>query len=166
MERRTGHVRVALGDNQYGKAEIRMVALGRDGERYDIRDLNVGVALSGDLTAVHRTGDNAHVVPTDTMKNTVYAFAREEPVGAVEAFALRLGRHFVAGFELIARARVSVEEYAWERITIDGEPHPHAFRRPGGERRTTTMPGPVTRHRTRRRSTAGTPESCWSSSSA
>src|SRR5829696_1322253 len=112
-------VTVALGQNQYGKAEIRMVALARDGDRYDVRDLNVGMALSGDLAAVHRTGDNAHVVPTDTMKNTVYAFAREAPVGAIEAFGLRLARHFVEDFAPIARARVTVDEYAWERIAVD-----------------------------------------------
>jgi len=130
---------VSLGTNQYGKAEIRMVALERDGERYDVRDLTVGVALSGDLAAVHQTGDNTHVVATDTMKNTAYAFAREAPVGAIEEFALRLARHFVAGFAPIARARVRVDEHPWERLAVGGEPHPHAFARPGGETRTTTV---------------------------
>src|SRR5215211_242039 len=37
---------------------------GRD--RDELKDLNVGVTLSGDLADVHLTGDNANVVPTDT----------------------------------------------------------------------------------------------------
>src|SRR3954454_6661602 len=72
------------------------------------------------------------------MKNTVYAFAREAPIGPIEAFAVRLGRHFVDAFAHIERARVTIEEHPWERIEVGGAPHPHAFRRPGGERRTAT----------------------------
>jgi urate oxidase len=85
-----------------------MVVVDRGGERHELRDLTVGIALSGDLDAVHTAGDNANVVPTDTQKNTVFAFAKEAPVGSPEAFALRLGRHFVREFEPIHRARVEV----------------------------------------------------------
>jgi urate oxidase len=104
-----------IGANQYGKAEVHMVTVTRDGPRHSLRDLTVGVALSGDLADVHLTGDNAHVVPTDTQKNTVYAFAKEQPVGAIEDFALRLGRHFVSSFAPITRARVHIVEDGWSR---------------------------------------------------
>ncbi|HET9555834.1 MAG TPA: urate oxidase, partial [Actinomycetota bacterium] len=97
---------VALGQNQYGKAETRIVRVTRDGDRHELKDLNVGVTLSGDMADVHLTGDNANVVPTDTQKNTVYAFAKEAPVGEIEEFGLRLARHFVDDFETITRARV------------------------------------------------------------
>jgi urate oxidase len=70
---------VTLGHNQYGKAEIRMVRVTRDGGRQELKDLNVGTALAGDLIDVHLSSDNANVVPTDTQKNTVYAFAKEGP---------------------------------------------------------------------------------------
>jgi urate oxidase len=123
-----------LGPNQYGKAETHLVRVYRDGDVHSLRDLTVSVALAGDLDAVHLTGDNANVLPTDTQKNTVYAFAKEAPVGAPEAFALRLARHFVAG--PIRRARVEVSELPWARIAVDGRPHPHAFMLAGGERRT------------------------------
>ncbi len=128
---------VALGANQYGKAEVRVVRVLRDGDEHSLKDLNVGITLSGDMAEVHLTGDNANVVPTDTQKNTVYAFAAEG-VGEIEDFALRLGRHFAQGFAPIRRARVQIEEYGWERLTVGGEPHPHAFRRAGGEVRTAT----------------------------
>ena len=122
-----------LGVNQYGKAEVHMVTVTRDGARHTIRDLTVSIALSGDLDDVHLTGDNAHVVATDTQKNTVYAFAKEAPVGAIEDFALRLGRHFVSSFEPITRARVHIVEAGWDRL---GE---HSFRQTGAESRVATV---------------------------
>jgi urate oxidase len=122
-----------LGTNQYGKAETHMVTVTRDGARHTIRDLLVGITLSGDLEDVHITGDNAHVVATDTQKNTVYAFAKEAPIGAIEEFGLRLGRHFVASFAPITRARVHIAEAGWERL---GE---HSFRQAGGESRVATV---------------------------
>lgn len=124
-----------LGTNQYGKAEVHMVTVARHGARHTIRDLLVSITLSGDLVDVHTTGDNAHVVPTDTQKNTVFAFAKEEPVGAIEEFALRLGRHFVNEFAPITRARVRIESVEWERIELGGTPHDHAFRAAGSEKR-------------------------------
>ncbi len=130
---------VTLGRNQYGKAEIRMVRVTRDGDRHQLRDLNVSVALSGDLTDVHLSGDNANVVPTDTQKNTVYAFAKEAPVGEIEDFGLRLARHFVDDFAPITQARVHIEEYPWARIEVGGTPHDHAFLRASAERRTATV---------------------------
>jgi urate oxidase len=126
-------VDVVLGANQYGKAEVRMVTLDRTAERDAVRDLTVGITLSGDLEAVHVTGDNANVVPTDTQKNTVFAFAKQAPVGAIEAFALRLARHFAGSFASISRARVHVEESGWERLDA------HDFRRSGDEVRTATV---------------------------
>jgi urate oxidase len=130
---------VALGHNQYGKAETRVVRVTRDGDRHELKDLNVGVTLSGDMADVHLTGDNANVVPTDTQKNTVYAFAKEAPVTEIEEFGLRLARHFVDDFETITRARVHLEEYPWARIEVGGTPHDHAFLRAGAERRTATV---------------------------
>jgi len=118
-----------LGPNRYGKAETHLVRVYRDGDVHSLRDLTVSVALAGELDEVHITGDNTNVLPTDTQKNTVFAFAKEEPIGPPEAFALRLARHFVAG--PIRRARVEVHETAWERV--DG--HPHAFAQASGERR-------------------------------
>jgi urate oxidase len=126
-------VDVVLGANQYGKAEVRMVTLDRTGERDAVRDLTVGITLSGDLEAVHVTGDNAHVVPTDTQKNTVFAFAKQAPVGEIEDFALRLARHFVVEFAPISRARVHITEAGWAELDA------HNFRRVGDELRTATV---------------------------
>ncbi len=133
---------IILGDNQYGKAEthvVRITKSGPGGKTHKIKDLTVSVALSGDFTASHLTGDNSKVVPTDTQKNTVFAFAKDTPIGEAEDFALRLARHFVSEFASVYRARVSVEEHAWARITAGRGPHPHAFVRAGAEKRLATV---------------------------
>ncbi len=116
---------IVLGPNRYGKAETRLVRVLRDGETHALADLNVSVSLSGDLAAAHLTGDNSGVLPTDTMKNTVYAFAKEHGVGEPEEFGLRLGRHFVSTQAQIRAARVTIEAFAWERLG------PHSFQRRG-----------------------------------
>jgi urate oxidase len=123
-------VAIVLGPNRYGKAEVRLVRVHRDGGTHRLSDLTVGIALSGDLAATHRTGDNSGVLPTDTMKNTVYAFAKEYGVGEPEAFGLLLGRHFVASQPQIHAARIRVEAHGWERLG------PHSFRRAGSDTRT------------------------------
>jgi urate oxidase len=132
-------VGIVLGPNSYGKAENRLVRIYRDTPRHEIRDLSVSTSLRGDFDAAHTSGDQANVLPTDTQKNTVYAFAREYGVGQIEEFALTLGRHFVDEIEPVDGARVDVDEYGWDRIEVDGGGHDHSFVRRGQEVRTTTV---------------------------
>ncbi|WP_149264130.1 factor-independent urate hydroxylase [Actinomadura sp. K4S16] len=122
---------IVLGPNRYGKAETRVVRVTRDGGAHRIKDLNVSVALSGAMDEVHLTGDNAAVLPTDTQKNTVFAFARKHGIGAIEDFGLLLARHFTGSQPAITHARVEIREYGWRRITGG-----HSFVRDGGEVRT------------------------------
>ncbi|MGQ0843618.1 MAG: factor-independent urate hydroxylase [Sporichthyaceae bacterium] len=122
--------RAVLGPNRYGKAETRVVRVDREPAGHRVTDLNVSTALSGDLTETHHTGDNAAVLPTDSQKNTVLAFARDG-IASVEDFALRLARHFVGTQPAIAAADVDVESYSWS--SIGG---PHSFSRDGGAVRT------------------------------
>jgi urate oxidase len=126
-------VAIVLGPNRYGKAETRLVRVVRDGDTHSLADLNVSVSLSGDLEATHYTGDNGGVLPTDTMKNTVYAFAKEHGVASPEEFGLLLARHFVATQEQVHAATVSVEAFGWERLG------PHSFQRDGGYTRTAVI---------------------------
>jgi urate oxidase len=129
--------RIVLGDNQYGKAEVRLVRVtrvstGSTNERHVIEDLNVTTQLRGDFEACHTQGDNSHVVATDTQKNTVYAYAREHGIGAPETFLLTLAHHFVEGFEWVTGGSFSAEQFGWERIND----HDHSFVRAGRETRT------------------------------
>ncbi|MEU0427722.1 factor-independent urate hydroxylase [Streptomyces canus] len=127
-----------LGQNQYGKAENRVVKITRDGATHHIKDLNVSVSLSGDMDKVHYSGSNANVLPTDTTKNTVYAFAKEHGIASAEQFGIHLARHFVTSQEPIRTARIRIEEYAWERIATAGEDE-HSFVRRGQETRLTQI---------------------------
>src|SRR5690606_12613986 len=77
--------------------------------------------------------------PTDSQKNTVFAFAKEFGVGEIEDFGLRLARHFVSSQAAIHRARIHIEQHFWQRIELDGQPAPHSFQRAGGETRTATV---------------------------
>lgn len=126
---------IILGANQYGKAEVRLVRVTRDTARHEIEDLSVTSQLRGDLEDVHVTGDNAHCIPTDTQKNTIFAFAKDG-VGAPESFLLRLGKHFVDDFEWITGGRWEAQKYTWSRILVDGAGHDHSFVRGGTETRT------------------------------
>ena len=125
-----------LGDNRYGKAEVRVVRVSRgaapDGGDL-IRDRNVSTSLSGDLAATHLTGDNANVRATDTQKNIVNVFAEKLGDCEPETFGMELARHLVAG--PITRARVAIDEYGWTRIGA----HPHSFARTGDLTRTTSV---------------------------
>jgi urate oxidase len=129
---------IRLGRNQYGKAEVRVVAVDRSRPRHTLVDLNVSSSLRGDFAAAHTAGDNAHVLATDTQKNTVFAFARDG-IGSPEAFGLRLARHFAGAYDWITGARIGIESYGWDRIPVDGQPHDHAFSRTGGEVRTAVV---------------------------
>lgn len=129
---------IVLGPNQYGKAEVRVVAVDRSSPRHTFWDLNVSSGLRGDFTAAHTAGDNAHVLTTDAQKNTVFAFARDG-IGTPEEFGLRLARHFAGSYDWITGARVAVESYGWDRIPVGGQPHDHAFSRTGAEVRTAVV---------------------------
>ena len=129
---------VRLGANRYGKAEVRVVHVGRGAGPAGsdvIRDWNVSTALSGDLAATHLTGDNSDVLTTDTQKNTVYAFARKLGGVEPEAFALELAAHYVSTQPAITRARIAIDEYPWAPISVNG----HSFARAGQYTRTATV---------------------------
>ena len=132
---------IVLGATQYGKAEVRLVKVDRSQPRHRITDLTVTSQLRGDFTAAHTEGDNAHVVATDTQKNTVFAFARDG-IGSPEEFAIRLARHFTDSFAWVHGGRWEVKQHSWERITTtlphhatDGQ-HDHAFVKGGSQTRT------------------------------
>jgi urate oxidase len=128
---------VILAHNNYGKSRVRMVKVARRGERHDLQELTVNVAFEGDFAAAHTDGDNSLVLPTDTMKNTVYALAAQSPqLEEIEGLALRLSDHFLKNNAQVSRVTVEIAEARWERIAVGGRPHRHAFTKSGDEKRT------------------------------
>ena len=120
----------SMGRNRYGKDGIRLVLVRRGRSSSDpdeLRDLTVDVRLEGDFDAVHTEGDNAPVLPTDTMRSTVYALAQEHLNGAVEDFGATLARRYLHAAPAAEVAEVSLREHVWDRIPVGGAPHPRAF---------------------------------------
>src|SRR5262249_55871577 len=137
--------RSMLSWNRYGKSRVRLVKVrrpstgsGRADHPHEIVDLTIDVQLEGAFETVYTDGDNSACLATDTMKNTVYALARQDPIAHVEAFALRLASHFAAR-PAVSLARISAVEHRWDRLAVAGRPHPHAFVQPGGEQWTTVV---------------------------
>jgi urate oxidase len=128
---------IVLGQNNYGKSAVRIVRVKRDSERHELWDLEVAVALEGDFQVAHVKGDNTGLLATDTMRNTVYALAKDHLTGCVERFGLALVDHFLQAGPTVERARVEITAFPWDRIEVDGRPHEHSFVRGSGERKAT-----------------------------
>jgi len=122
-----------LAWNRYGKARVRLVKVRREHDPHELIDLTLDVQLEGAFEPVYVDGENQRCVATDTMKNTVYAFARTDDIAHIELFAERLAAHF-AKQPYVTRVRISATEHPWQRVSAGGHPHPHAFVQPGGER--------------------------------
>lgn len=118
---------------------MRLVQVRRRGDRHDLRDLTVAIQFKGHYDASYTDGDNSAVLPTDTMKNTVYALAAREPSGTPEQLGLALAAHFLARNPRLVRARIELTEHLWSRLPKGEREHGHAFIRSGPETRTATV---------------------------
>jgi urate oxidase len=132
---------IRLGQNNYGKSRVRLLRVTRGASKHEIREFTLAIALEGDFETAHNAGDNTKILPTDTMKNTVYALARKNPVDAAEAFCGVLVDHFLANNPQVERVHVRAAENLWARITRDDKPDGYAFVRSGEEKRTALVIG-------------------------
>ena len=128
---------VRIVHDNYGKSRVRLMKVAREGARHELQNLTFNIALEGDFDAIHTVGDNSLCLPTDTMKNTVYALAGEtQEIEAVEEFGRRLAAHFLANNEQVGCVTIDAFETAWKRMKFDGEEHDHSFVKGSGEKRT------------------------------
>jgi urate oxidase len=129
-------VGVRLARQVYGKSSVRLSKVTRGADRDDLLELVIDISLEGDFAESYQVGDNRRVIPTDTMKNTVYALAADHPLADPESFALVLSSHFLDGFSHVAAATVATRQTAWQRIETARTQHRHSFIGSGSERRT------------------------------
>lgn len=127
-----------LAWNRYGKSRIRLVKVTRTTVPHTVTDLTVDVHLEGHFSPVYTDGENDRCVATDTMKNTVYALARQESVEPLEAFALRIAAHFARKPHVTA-AEVEIRQHRWNGLAASGGQAPSAFIQSGGEEWTTRV---------------------------
>ncbi len=132
---------VLLAENNYGKSRVRLVQVTRHPDRHDVKDLTVAIQFQGDFQLAHTAGDNRQVLPTDTMKNTVYALAKQHPVAQIEQFALQLIAWFLPNNPAVSRVRVEICERLWVPAVVSGKVHPFCFTSSGEERRIAVVSG-------------------------
>ncbi len=121
--------------NQYGKTNIRLTQVLRDGDRHELSEVSIEILFYGDFARSYTDADNSVVLPTDTIKNTIYALARQHPFVAIESFAKEVAKHFLARVERLERIAIGIEQLPWARISD----HDSAFVLSGKERRTTKL---------------------------
>jgi urate oxidase len=130
---------IELAENRYGKSRVRLMKVTRNGDNHDLREWTVQVLLKGDFDTAHLDGDNSKILPTDTMKNTVYSIARSSKATAMEDYAKELADFLLGRNPQVSSASVRVESTMWKRLTVDGKPHASAFMRGSGELQLTNV---------------------------
>ena len=113
-----------LGENRYGKSRVRLSRITRHGDRHDFQEWTVRVLLQGDFESSFTEADNSKILPTDTMKNTVYSIARDSKAATIEEFAMELGDYLLNNNPQVSKASVEIDEKAWERMHCDGGAEP------------------------------------------
>lgn len=119
---------VTILEDSYGKSRVRLLKVDKRSPRHEMQSLTLNIALEGDFEAIHKDGDNSLCLPTDTMKNTVYALAGEtDDIEPIEKFGRRLADHFLTRCEHVSRARIDIRQHAWDRMAFDEQGHNHSF---------------------------------------
>lgn len=126
--------KIVLSQNNYGKSEVRLVKVTKHADRHDLIDMNVDVALEGDFDAAHKEGNNAGLLATDAVRNTIYALAKKHSFESIEEFGLKLVDHFLEAGPSVNGVRVQIAEFPWSRLSVNGQVHEHSFVRDSGKR--------------------------------
>jgi urate oxidase len=130
---------VRLAANRYGKSRVRLMRVTKHADHHDLDEWTVQVLLAGDFETVHTLGDNSKVLPTDTMKNTVYFVARDSKAESMEDYAKELVDFLLSRNAQVESVEAVVESTLWKRLIVDDKPYPTAFMRGSDERQTTTV---------------------------
>src|SRR5579883_798926 len=109
---------IVLGENRYGKSRVRLMKVVRNGERHQVLEWNVEVWLTGDFESCFKDGDNSRVLPTDTMKNTVYSLAQSSSAASIEDFAVELVSHFIESNPYAESAGAHIAATLWKHISV------------------------------------------------
>jgi len=128
-----------LAENRYGKSRVRVARLDRSAGVHKFQEWTVEILLEGDFLSCFIEGDNSKILPTDTMKNTVYSLARKSTATCIEEFAGELLDHFLENNPQVSGAEIAIKEKSWRHLDVGGKPHPSTFVLSGGEQQTTRV---------------------------
>src|SRR5260370_1703223 len=132
---------IRLAENNSWSARMQWLRVANQQGRHDIREIRLSIRFEGDFEAAHIQGDNRKLLPADTMKNTVYALARQHSMEPLEDFGLHLIEHFLTYNAQVARVLIQASENIWARLPHGGKPHASAFARDENEERTSLLSG-------------------------
>ncbi len=130
-----------LAENRYGKSRVRLVRVNRQTAVREFEEWSVDILLRGDFLSCFVEGDNSKILPTDTMKNTVYSLARKSSATCIEEFSEELIEHLLSHNPQVSSAEVSIHEKSWQHLNAGGKPHPTTFIQAGSEVQTTRVIG-------------------------
>ena len=130
---------IALAENNYGKSSVRLMKVKRDGPLHTVKEWKVEVLLAGDFESCFTAGDNSGILPTDTMKNTVYSRARESAAECIEDFARELAEFFLSRNPQVSSVAINIASTGWENAVGQGKRYASTFLRGTGETQTTAV---------------------------
>lgn len=125
----------AIKSNAYGKTRVRLTYVDRASNPHEVRELSISILFEGEFAAAYTQGENASILPTDTIKNTVYVLARTLPWDSAEGLAHGIAQHFLDRVPHLYQVGIYIEAVPWQQI----ETYSSAFFQPGNERRTTRV---------------------------
>lgn len=124
---------ITLAENSYGKSRVRLAKVKRHLDRHDFCEWTVEILLEGDFDSCFVTGDNGKILPTDTMKNTVYSLAQTSSAESMEEFGKELVAFFLDRNAQVSAARITLAEKSWQHLHTTGKPHPTTFMQSSNE---------------------------------
>src|SRR5271169_289877 len=127
---------ITLAENSYGKSRVRIAKVKRHADHHDFCEWTIEILLEGDFESCFVAGDNSKILPTDTMKNTVYSLARTSSADCMEGFGKELVAFFLDRNPQVSAARITLSEKSWQHLHTNGKPHPTTFVQSGSDRQT------------------------------
>src|SRR5579875_1247308 len=106
---------------------VRLTYVDRTHRPHDLRELAVNILFEGEFARAYEDGDNSSLLPTDTMKNTVYILARTLPWDSIEVFGQGIAQHFLAAVDHLTHVTIEIEQVPWRQIGA----HESAFSQSG-----------------------------------
>lgn len=133
---------ITLAENSYGKSRVRLARVKRRPDHHDFAEWTVEILLEGDFKSCFISGDNSKILPTDTMKNTVYSLARSSAAACIEEFGKELTTFLLERNPQVSAARATLSEKSWQHLHTSGKPHPATFVQSSGECQTCDISAP------------------------
>lgn len=128
-----------VGFNAYGKGNVRFTKLKRLSDRHEVLQITSHTELEGDFSRAYTHGDNSNAIATDSIRNTTYALAADNPINSIEEFGIFVVNHYLSRYSQVSKATITMQLEHWDRAIINGKPHHAAFVHRGNERRITTV---------------------------